>query len=139
MKAEHTPLPENLTIEDVANGEVQVPPIVHFFFQHLIGGPDSRTNNRAARQRRIKSLSENTVFSVTAGKRKPSKHWQFGLALRSLTASKKVITMMNRLGHCVSYDTIEEVETEMTIQADSESQITPYGMVLSPNNGTWVA
>ena len=45
-----------------------------------------------------------------------------GLALKSLPGSKKVIEMMNKLGHYVSYHTVEEIETEMTFEATKDNQ-----------------
>ena len=55
-----------------------------------------------------------------------------GLALKKLKSSRKVIEILNRLGHCIRYSTIEELETELTLQLNDESQITPYGMKLLP-------
>ena len=40
-----------------------------------------------------------------------------GIALKSLTGSQKVVEIMNRLGHCISYHTIEEIETEATFES----------------------
>ena len=42
LKAQKTPLPENLTIKGILKGEVQVPDIVNKFFNNLICGPDIR-------------------------------------------------------------------------------------------------
>ena len=57
------------------------------------------------------------IFAATAGLKKPQKHLMLGIASQSLTGSKKVIEIMNRLGHCASYHTIEEVETEATFES----------------------
>ena len=40
--------------------------------------------------------------------------------------------MMKKLGHCVSYHTVEEIETEMTFEATKDNQVTPHGMKLAP-------
>ena len=39
------------------------------------------------------------------------KHVALGLSLRSFLRSKKFISYLNRLEHCVSYDTISRIET----------------------------
>lgn len=52
--AKKTRLPENVTLQDVYRGEVDVPEVVSKFFTHLIGGPDSRRCNQPAKQQRIK-------------------------------------------------------------------------------------
>lgn len=72
------------------------------------------------------------------GKR-PKKHLQVGLVLKSLTGSRKVIEMLNRLGHCVNYHTVQEIETELTFEAAKATKNTPFGMSLSRDCGTGVA
>ena len=74
-------------------------------------------------------MAADTVFSVTNGRKKPSKHLKFGLAVKSMTGSKKLIGMLNRYGHCVSYTTIEELETELTFTVTPASKISPPDMV----------
>ena len=139
MNSEKTPLPDNLTIEDIANGEVNVPEIVTQFFQHLICGPDSRRWQQSMKQRRIKSISQDVVFATTSGQKKPRKHLELGLTLKSLTGSRKVVEMINRLGHCVNYHTVQELETELTFEATRSNIKTPFGMNLTNNCGTGIA
>lgn len=47
--------------------------------------------------------------------------------------------MINKLGHCVSYHTVEELETELTFEATKSQRFTPNGMVLSKSLGTGLA
>ena len=127
LKAQKTPLPENLTIKDILKGEVQVPDIVNKFFNNLICGRDIQWAKSANKGRRVKSISEDAIFVVTSGLKKLSKHLQLGMAIKSLTCSRKVVDLLNRLGHCVSYSTIEEL-TELTFEATKEKRLTPNGM-----------
>ena len=46
--------------------------------------------------------------------------------------------MMNRMGHCVNYHTVEELETELTFEARQRNQYTPFGMTLQSDLGTGV-
>ena len=125
---ERFPLPNNLKIEDIKRGEVTVPELVATFFQNLIGGPDVRHWESNFKKIRIKSMSEDAVFAAAAGLKKPQKHLMLGIALKSLTGSRKVIKIMNRLGHCASYHTREEVETEATFESTKRNLVTPLGM-----------
>ena len=59
--------------------------------------------------------------------------------MKSLTGSRKVIEILNKLGHCVSYHTVEEVETEMTFEANKKGVLTPHGMTCNPLLGTGLA
>ena len=61
------------------------------------------------------------------------------MAIKSLTGSRKVIDPINRLGHCASYSTIEELETELTFEVTREKRLTPNGMSLNSANKISVA
>ena len=77
----------------------------------------------AAKSYRIKSISEDVVFAATSRRRTPAKHLQIRMAIKSLTGSKKVVTLLNRLGHCINYNEIEELETELTYNCSNANQI----------------
>ena len=78
------------------------------------------------------------MYAATSGDAKPAKH-HLGLVLKSLTGSKLVIELLNRLGHCSSYNVIEGIETELTFSANAPRQLTPHGMKLSKDLGLGVA
>ena len=59
--------------------------------------------------------------------------------MKSLTGSRKVIEILSRFGHCISYHAVEEIETELTFEANKEGLVTPHGIELSPFLGTGVA
>lgn len=138
MNEEAKKLPENLKLKDLEEGEVKVPNIVSTFFKYLISGPDSRSWHQKSKQRRVSAISQDAIFSATSGRKKPKKHLMVGMALKSMTGSRKVIEMMNKLGHCASYNTLEEIETELTFEATSENTVTPNGMSLLSEYGTGV-
>ena len=118
MNASSIKLPEHLKVEDIFKGAAEVPDLVQNFFKYLIGGTDSCKWDLESRKRRIKSIGQDVVFSTTSGIKKPSKHLQLGLAIKSLTGSRKVVEILNRMGHCVNYSTVEELETELTFEAN---------------------
>ena len=135
-RAERFSLPNNLKIEDIKRGELAVPELVATFFQNLIFRPDVRRCESNFKKIRIKSMSEDAVFAATAGLKKPQKHLMLGIALQSLTGSKKFIEIMNRLEHCASYHTTEEIETEATFESAKRKLVTPLEMKLNPRCGT---
>ena len=132
-------LPEHLKAEEISKDEVEVPDLVQNFLKFLIGGPDSRKWDLESRKRRIKSISQDVVFSTTSGIKKPSNHLQLGLAIKSLTGSRNVVEILNRMGHCVSYSTVGELETELTFEANENSKETPFGMKTTPEFNTGIA
>ena len=139
VKAQKTPLPENLTIKDNLKGEVQVPDIVDKFFNNLTCAPGMGRAKSANKVRRVKLITGDAIFAVTPGLKKPSKHLQLGMAIKSLTGIRKVVDLLNRFCHCVSYTTIEELETELTFEVTREKRLTPNGMSLNSANNISVA
>ena len=85
------------------------------------------------------TLSPKTLYSVTNGRVKPSKHLKLGIALKGLTGSKNVLTVLNRYGHCVNYNCVEELETELTYSSMSKQSEVPDGFNLYPDLATGVA
>ena len=132
LDCKHKPLPENITLEDVKKGEVETFEILEKFLTYLIAGPDSRKHESDVKQRRIKSISDDVIYATTGGKKKPSKHLMLGMAIKSLTGSKTVLQILNR--YCSSYNTIQEIETELTFEANKRQEVLPYGMELGIND-----
>ena len=93
---EKRPLSQNIKLEDLQKGEVDVHEIVDLFIKSVICGPDTVDCDTPAKRRRIKSISEDLVFAVTSGRMKPRKYVMLGIAMKSLTGSKKVLEMLNR-------------------------------------------
>ncbi|KAJ8034477.1 hypothetical protein HOLleu_21334 [Holothuria leucospilota] len=67
------------------------------------------------------------------------KHVSMAIALRHLTGSKDLITMLNRMGHCLSYDDVEVMDTSIARELLAKSEA--LGGVVLPSNikpGTFV-
>ena len=128
-RADRFHLPNNLKIEDIKRCEVTVPELVITFFENL--GPDARRWESNFKKLTRKSMSEDAVFAATVGLKKLQKHLMLGITLKCLVGSRKVIEIMNRLGHCASYHTMEEVEIEGTFQSTKQNLVTPVGMKLN--------
>ena len=132
-------LPENLKIADIFQGEVNVPDNLHLFLNYLISGPDPQKQPSSNKQRRIKSIGEDIIYAVSSGAKIPAKHLQVGLAMKSLTGSRKVIEVLNRLGHSISYSAVEEIETELTFEGTKENRLIPQQMTMDSEAGVGLA
>ena len=127
LSSKTQPLQISLQVESrlmifIMNGEVQIPPCV-------VVGPDHRSRESASKIKRAESLAADTVFSMTNERKKLSKHLKLGIAVKSMTGSKKLIGMLNRYGHCVSYPTTEELQTKLMSIVTSASKISPPDLV----------
>ena len=112
-------LSTDVTMEKIVSGEIKVPDVVLQLFTFLLIGPGCRTSASSSKIRRVNSISDDVVFSMSSGRKKQSNNLKLCLAMKSLTGSKKVIEVLNHYGHCPSYTTIEELETELTLSSNS--------------------
>ena len=105
------PLKAPLSVETLAKGEGDPPELVKLFFSILLGGPGYNHHSPSIR-RRADSMSQDALFVVKGGKLRTANHILTSMSLKSLTGSRKIITIMNKLGHCLNYNKVEELETE---------------------------
>ena len=59
----------------------------------------------------VNSFAQDITGAVTRGKQIQKKQILLGLGLHSLTGSRKVIDIIHKLGHSISYNTVCEIET----------------------------
>lgn len=77
---------------------------------------------------------------MTNGTVRPSTCLSLGLVTKSMTGSRRMVEILNRLGHCVSYTVVEELETELAYGCAVETNILPNGLIAkNPNLRTHVA
>ena len=73
------------------------------------------STNRASRSEKIgrltKSISQHIVFDCLQGKVLQPKHLLLGLGLHNLTGSRKVVNILNKLGHFINYNMVCDNET----------------------------
>ena len=80
--------------------------------------------------------ASDVVFNCTRGSVCPWKHQSLALGLGTLTGSKSLLTIMNRLGHCISYDEVKRHETEIAYTCSECEWETPTGVNLHSNLAT---
>lgn len=90
-------------------------------------------------KRKSLSLAEDLIFNASHGKIKTSKHITLAMTSKSITSSRKVVEIVNKYGHCCSYNTIEELETEATFSSLSRSLSCLKGIITADGFCTGVA
>ena len=60
-----------------------------------------------------RSVCDDVVFITTRGRTKPGKHICLALGIKSMTGSRRIIEILNRFGHSISYHVMESMETEL--------------------------
>ena len=96
----------------------------------IITGKESPSSAR--QQRLLVSLGQDICRASTNGSWKLPKHVQMALSLRHLYRSEKLITLLNRLGHCESYSFSLELETALAAEAIESSSQLSNKIVRSP-------
>ena len=73
------------------------------------------TTGRASRSKKTthlaRSISQDIVFIYYQGNVLQPKHLLLGLSLHNLTGSRKIINIVNKIGHCINYNTVCDNET----------------------------
>ena len=96
-------LPKDLKLSDIEKGEVEIPELISIFFHNLIAAPDSRRWKGGRKAIRTQPLCEDVIFTATSGQTKPKKHLMLGMTMKSVTGSRKVIEILNKLSHCDNF------------------------------------
>lgn len=127
MAMEKRKLPKhNIALKDVLNGECEIPEELKLLIESLLNGPNrSKNPNKPIR---ANSICSSIVFSITNGAVKPASCLHLGLAMLSITGSRKVVNILNRMGHAISYTVCEEIVTELA-HGCSERGILPDGLL----------
>lgn len=131
-------LPENFTAEDLMMGECDnVPELLTCFLESFICSDVAHISKKARENRKNKnelsifSIGQDLIYAAFGHKIKTSKHITLGLAVKSLCNSKKVVNILSKYGHCCSYTTLEELETELTFSTVNSAHICPEDILHS--------
>ena len=93
-------LPRPITTEALEVGQADPPDAVLEFFRVLYTGSNKPPWDERI-ERLVKSVSDDVLYVTTRARIKPGKHLCMGLALKSMTGSRKVVEILNRFGHGV--------------------------------------
>ena len=67
----------------------------------------------AAESRHILTLGQYIIHCASHARIKTPKYVGLAISVRHLTGSKQLINMLNRMGHCSSYEDVEAVDTSI--------------------------
>ena len=60
---------------------------------------------------------------------KRKKHIALGIAVKGITGSKNLVSILNRFGHCLNYNCLEELETAIGSAIQDREAACPEGTV----------
>ena len=79
------------------------------FLEYLVKSPGRKTTENV--KRIVNSFASDFIESISGKKITTAKHLVLALGLHNKTGQKKVLQILNKLGHCISYDLTREIET----------------------------
>lgn len=127
----------NLTLENVIKGECNAPKELYALIEYLVKGP--KTQKTPAKDIKISSICDSILYTMSNGLIKPSSCLSLGIATKSITGSRKMIEILNRMGFCINYNLVEEIETELAYGCSSSESMLPYGLKSNSTLQTHVA
>ena len=86
-------------------------------------------------QRRILAIGQDLLYTTSKGRVKTPKHVSLAMAVKNLTGSSQVVTLINRFGHSISYNELLEMEVSMALKQIKRQQ---EGIILPSNINTHV-
>ena len=110
-------------IEDLLANERQ-PPACVTFLKNLLKHPDHSMSSNITR--RVESYSADLIHGVSKGQVLTAKHYLLALALHSLTGQKNIIQLTSRLGNCMTYNKVMDVETARAQKAQHLEEHSSY-------------
>ena len=81
----------------------------------------------------LRSIANDIIYNVSNEGFLTAKHCALGLGIHSMTGQKRLIVILSKLGHSISYDNVSEIETaqaEVVEQFQSNSSVLPIQPVL---------
>ena len=91
------------------------------------------SNLSSKKEKVATSIAEDICYAKTNGQWKTNKHFLLVITLHHLSGSTQLISIMNRFGHCQSYDHTLELETAMADLVIFEDNLLPSNISLSQN------
>lgn len=124
----------NLTIEEA---EKAVPPLLYNFLASLCGKSDIETpiddaefcKLPADSHSKLLSISQDIINLRSSGHSRTPKSVSLGMTMKHLTGSAHLVRLLNSLGHCSSYDSINRAETAIASDKITNPVKVPSGFV----------
>ena len=120
-------LEEPFTVEKVMAGEIEAPESVKEFFSILYACGNRNITDR--KQRLVDSSSADAVYECSVGALLPGKHLALGLAVKSMTGSRSMVSLLNRFGHCASGETVRRIDMGFECTIKNTSSLIPSDIV----------
>ena len=98
-----------------------MPDSLYWLVRFLVTGEAGKTNcpsqcSNTSHERQILSICQDIIHCSTKGRVKTPKHAELAITVHHLTSSGRLITLLNKMRHCSSYDKIQAIDTSAALE-----------------------
>ena len=109
------------TVEELSGEDRDFPEsLMEFFTSWFFEDKRHQPNDYSSISCIVDSYNADMIHAVTCGKVLTAKHFALRMGLHDNTRSKKLIQLVNKLGHCIDYNSVGDIPTA---QAQKSSEL----------------
>lgn len=127
--------PLNIGDLQLETAKVLLPQSLYWLIRWIVTGEQysdhSPSNGNTTDERNIIMAAQDLVHCASHARVKLPKHIGLSMSVKHLTGSKQLITLLNRMGHCSSYEEIEQVETSLANESLARADVS--GVIIPTN------
>ena len=90
-------------------------------YKHLLSSKDNHNRLSEFCERAAYSFASDLMAAVTCGKMITAKQYLLALGIHNITGQRKTVDILNRLGHCLTYNLTCEIEKALAEKAQQHS------------------
>ena len=90
---------------------IEMPEFLRIFLTKLKSGKEHATVNNENVKRLVNSFRSDIINAMMRGRILTKEHYLLSLRLHSMIGTRTIITILNKLGHCLNYNKTCEIET----------------------------
>lgn len=64
-------------------------------------------------ERKVLSIAQDIIYAASKGKKLTPKHIGLGLTVHQMTRSRKLVTLLNKAGHCLTYPKLLQIDNTL--------------------------
>ena len=127
-----------LDVSDLNENTVRrlVPNNLYWLLRWIIGPTLDIEDTSTIDEKKGLSIAQDIIHCSSNARVKTPKHVSLAMSTHHLTGSKQIIILLNRMGHCISYDEMKNVDASLAtgVLAQSEEYDTVLPSNISPGS-----
>ncbi|CAH3141995.1 unnamed protein product, partial [Porites evermanni] len=122
-----------LDVSDLNEDTVRrlVPNDLYWLLRWIIGPTLDIEDTSTIDDKKVLSIAQDIIHCSSNARVKTPKHVSLAMSTHHLTGSKQIIILLNRMGHCISYDEMKSVDASLATEVLAQSE--QYDTVLPSN------